>query len=272
MLGLVVVFILYALTGVFRICEWRDRKVSRPEFSLIFAAVFLLEFAVAQKPSLVLIVGSDNLDYFLALSAIFSLLVYRHVRDRLGYVSVVGVDIDGVLGDQVPPVLARLQDKGIGSGVTPQQISSWDQRIGNTRIDLEIEQCLLDAEFVRAMPLVPGSKDAMSQLCKAFHVVVATSRPLETEQVTKAWLKANFDFHEYVDTRQRGKEELGLKYLVEDSPFNVTRFALNGDVALLFSQPWNQEENEDMKQLVRTGRVFRCHGWADVLARLRQLD
>src|SRR2546428_1323530 len=209
--GLVVVFGLYALTGLIRIIEWKDRKVSQPWLAIPFGAAFAVEWYVSGS------YGAETSVSALLLGVSFLMLIgYRWARGKLGYPVIipVGIDVDGVLGDQVSPVLVRIQNrKKIALGFTKEKIASWNQAINGSSIDKEIEEALLDPEFVREMPVIPGSTAAMADLRKTFHVVITTSRPLETESETVSWLKRNFpkSFHEFVNTRYFGKETLGLK-------------------------------------------------------------
>ena len=205
--------------------------------------------------------------------AFVMVLGYRSVRGRLGYPTIipVGIDIDGVLGEQVPPVLERIQSKkGLGKNMTKKDITKWDLPINGTSIDREIEEALLDPEYVREMPVVQGSTSALTDLNKHFHVVITTSRPFETEGETISWLRKHFRFHEYANARLVGKEAIGLRFLVDDYPKNIVRFAASGGTALLFTQPWNMEEDSEVADLMRAGKVIRCHGWDDVRKRLSE--
>ena len=268
--GLVVVFVVYAITGLVRIIEWKDRKVSLPWLSLIFAGLFTVElYLSASHPD----VSASTILLFLAFA---TLLLYRGARGKFGYPLIipVGIDVDGVLGDQVPPALMRIQQrKKIGIGYTKERITNWNQPIDGSSIDKEIEEALLDPEFVREMPLVPGSTAAMSELHKKFHIVISTSRPLETESETIKWLRRNFpkSFHEFVNTRLFGKETLGLKILVDDYSNNIRRFASAGGIGLLFSQPWNIAEDDELREQIRAGKVIRCNGWDAVKDTLQKL-
>jgi 5'(3')-deoxyribonucleotidase len=50
----------------------------------------------------------------------------------------IGIDIDGVLGEQVPHVLDRLHRRGVGIGISKDKITSWNFPIDNTSISKEI--------------------------------------------------------------------------------------------------------------------------------------
>lgn len=268
LLGLVVIFAIYGVDGIIRICEWHDRKVSKWWLSFSFAIIFLLEWYASSFEW----VYSSWILFFLALISIFG---YRIIRSRLGYPSlfVVGVDVDGVLGEQVPPVLQRMSRKGNGVNLTKESITEWNFPIDDTDISKEIEEALLDPIFVREMPVVQGSTSAMEQLYKEYHVVIATSRPMETEQETKSWLKKNFKFHEFVNTREVGKNIHGLSVLIDDNLENVRAFASSGGYALLFSQPWNRKiENEDFENFVRTRKIVRCKDWNAVSKSLASIE
>jgi 5'(3')-deoxyribonucleotidase len=258
------------ITGVFRIKEWsNDRKVSRPELSFVFGSVFgLMTYVSAFYAT------ATWVPWTLVILSIVAIFVYREIRRRLGYprLLVVGVDVDGVLGDQVSHVLNRLHGMGKAADIQKHNITDWNYPLDGTDIALEIENALLDKRFVKEMPVVPGSIDSMEHLHKKFHAVIATSRPNETEPETIEWLRRNFEFHEYVNARDIGKENLGLDVLIDDNIDNVKAFAASSHYALLLSQPWNRNEDDVIKGLLKSKKVIRCSDWNDVEKRLDEIQ
>jgi len=121
------------------------------------------------------------------------------------------------------------------------------------------------------MPLQPGSTTAMPGLYEKYHIVIATSRPVETQAATIAWLNKNFKFHEFANTRQVGKAALGLDLLVDDSLENTKNFASTKGVAILYSQPWNRSEDSDLKMLIANRKLIRCEGWPAVVEQIGKL-
>lgn len=113
--------------------------------------------------------------------------------------------------------------------------------------------------------MVHGSTAVMERLYKKYHLVIATSRPKKTEEDTKKWIRKNYKFHEFVNTREVGKDKLGLDVLIDDNLDNAKDFASMGGYALLFSQPWNEIiQNEEIEKLTREGKIVRCEGWNNV--------
>jgi 5'(3')-deoxyribonucleotidase len=258
--------VIYSIDGIVRICEWHDGKVSKWWLSLSFAIIFLAEWYAT-------IITHISL-WILSFTALISVISYRIIRSKLGYPSllVVGVDVDGVLGEQVPPVLERLKFKK-GLHLTKEAVTEWDLPINETSITKEIEEALLDPNFVKEMPLVQGAQHAMKRLYKKYHIVIVTSRPRETEKETKDWLKRHFKFHEFVNTREFGKNIRGLHVLIDDNLENIKICASSGCYGLLFSQPWNQTiQDEELKSLIRAEKVIRCNGWDDVLKALPKIE
>jgi 5'(3')-deoxyribonucleotidase len=211
-------------------------------------------------------IGSDY-PWIFAVSGLVLLLIYRVIRGRMYCpLLVLGIDVDGVLGDQVPPTLDRIKGKGKGKNLCKDDITSWDHPIDDTDFTKEIEECLLDKDFVMEMPVISGSISALEKLYKVYHLVIATNRPSETEQYTVSWLRKNFKFHEFINTREVGKDSLGLDVLVDDNPENIKSFARTGKKALLFSQPWNKDySDKEFDRLVREKKIVRCDSWKKTL-------
>ncbi len=263
--SLFLVFAVYSIIGKVRRAEWRDTKVAKPWLSLFFALAFLAEWVA--------------LNFYQTDPVILLLLAiplnggYRSIRSKLGYPRplFVGVDIDGVLGDQVPPALERAQRDGKGTGLTKEKITSWNYPVDGTNISDIIETALLDPNYVLEMKPIPGAVSALKSMLEEYHVVIATDRPVETEKDTREWLEDNFGFHEFANTRGIGKDTLELDVLIDDNPSNIARAAASGIMGLLFAQPWNREADEELRKYLSEGKIYRCDGWPEVLKRVVDL-
>lgn len=101
LLGLATVFFFYVINGMARICEWRDWKVSKPWLSSLFALAFIFEWYLLESW---LATYLQSLSWILIFFGLALLVSYRIARAKLGYPTlvVIGVDVDGVLGEQVP--------------------------------------------------------------------------------------------------------------------------------------------------------------------------
>lgn len=182
----------------------------------------------------------------------------------------IAVDVDGVLGDQVPPILSKLNTK-YRIHLSKEDITDWKYPIMDTSIDVEIEKSLLDQRYVLEMPLIEGAKEGMLYLWQNHFVIIATSRPKESEDATLKWLSSNFKFHEYCNTRGKSKEFLHAHILIDDNIQNIREFSSNSDIGLLFSQPWN-ENRSSIRDLIERGKVYCCDCWKNVLNLIKLLE
>jgi len=182
----------------------------------------------------------------------------------------IAVDVDGVLADQVPPILVKLNPK-YGIKLTKKDITDWKYPIMDTSIDVEIENALLDKSYVLEMPIIEGAKDGMLYLWRNHLVIIATSRPSETEDSTLNWVSLNFKFHEFCNTRGKSKRSLNADILIDDNVQNIEDFSKSTGLGLLFSQPWNQDRSS-VERLIEKGKVYCCEGWMDVLEIVKMLE
>ena len=180
------------------------------------------------------------------------------------------MDVDGVLGDQVPHILSKLNAK-YSIKLSKEDITDWEYPIMDTKIDVEIEKALLDPRYVLKMPVIEGAKEGTLYLWQNHFVMIATSRPKEAENATLKWLSSNFKFHEYCNTRGKSKKSLRADILIDDNIQNIKEFSSSGGIGLLFSQPWN-ENRSSIKDLVDRGKVYCCDGWTNVLSIVKLLE
>jgi len=176
----------------------------------------------------------------------------------------IAVDVDGVLADQVPQ-LSRWVTRKYGISIKKSDVKLWHQPIGDTDFLQEIEQALLDANFVLTMPLVRGARQALEKMASLHCVVVATSRPIEANESTMEWLKRNgLRFHEFLNTRKEGKSSLYADVLIDDHLESVRDFALTKGIAILLSQPWNSDHSS-IEELVTSGVIVCAKNWQEIV-------
>ena len=176
----------------------------------------------------------------------------------------IGVDVDGVLGDQIPEVVARMYKKW-GLKITRDDIKSWRQRFGSSDIEKEIEEALLDKSYVCNMPLHAGARAALDEIRGENVIVVITARPETTDEWTQLWLRTNEIYYdEYINARRSGKTGHGLNVLIDDYIGNIARFLLETTgYGVLFDQPWNRER-EELRLWVDRGRLLVARGWNEI--------
>ncbi|MBZ9572549.1 hypothetical protein KJA15_04430 [Patescibacteria group bacterium] len=174
----------------------------------------------------------------------------------------VGVDIDGVLGDQVSPVLSKIHEK-YDIILEKKDIIEWDFEFGNTNIEIEINNALLCRDFVLNMPVINGAKDGIKYLQKNYSVFIASSRPKKTEKETLQWLSSEFNIYGYINTRNINKGSLEFDILIDDNLTNIENFSRNQGIGILFSQPWNQKR-QTIKDLISKHKVFCCDNWKSI--------
>jgi len=137
----VLFFGLYLLDGFIRIWEYHDvnaSKISQLRNFFISYLVLLGLYIAFQKYNLLNVV---YLNYGVMLACAGIYLNYRLAREPYHSETIftIVVDVDGVLADQVTPVLENINEK-FGSNYKKSDIVLWDQPlpIANTNIKIEV--------------------------------------------------------------------------------------------------------------------------------------
>lgn len=272
--GFVVVFFLYFVVGELRRAEYRDPQASRIPL-IIYHGIAMLIVAIAYTVLLKawphLMGAMPSLFVFLAFASMASFRWFREWRklpwrDKTKR-STIAVDMDGVLVEQVVPVLQKLKkEKSID--LCKNDITDWEYPIGDTDIKSEIERAERDEEFVQKMPPMEGASEALKILSKKFDIVVATSRETCSDPWSRQWLaKHSITYNRLINTRSEGKVLHGINLLIDDYIGNIEEFMRNGPPnrrAILFAQPWNRN-TEQINDLIEAGKVKIAHSWQSVL-------
>lgn len=273
--GFVVVFGLYCISGLVRKAEYGEEASKTPLIIKYGVIVLVGSIVYMVVPSISLSNYSWVLWLFVGLPLIV-MVIYRWEREwhELPWVAKrqiqVAVDMDGVLVEQVTPVLEKLrQEKRIE--VHKSMVTDWEYPIGETNIKIEIEKAEQQQEFVKKMPPIEGAIDGIGTLSKKYKIVIATSRELVTDNWSKNWLENNgIHYERFVNTRSAGKTLEGIDILIDDYIGNIKQFIENGDEnrqAILFAQPWNQDVRK-IADLIEQGKVQIAHSWPAVLSLL----
>jgi len=271
-----VVFFLYILSGWLRCLEHHDKEASKTKL-LIKHLILMCSVAIAftiwhevysPVPSYI-----NWIFVFLPGLIMLSFRWFREWKDlpwRIKRKKTIAVDLDGVLAEQVIPVLSRIKNE-LGIEMTKAEMTDWALPIANTNIKDEIEKALRDGDFISKMPVIKGGVEAVQELNLRYSVVIATARDPMTENYTRDWLKKNgIEYKELINTYHKGKILNNVDILIDDYIGNVQVFLNNGaksKMAILFSQPWNQNTIQ-ISNLISSGRVLIARSWQEVLSYL----
>jgi uncharacterized HAD superfamily protein len=266
LLGYVLVFAMYVVSGLLR-RRTHGSQASRPgtlvRYLVAYSALATLYWIAKHYWA-----GSDQfVSYWLnaaALSAALCLILLfrarrqkrvdreRHKTEQL----TIGVDVDGVLADQVTPVLPRvLKDHGVA--LRYEDITQWRLPIGSSDIAQEIAKAQAYRSYVLEMPLHHGASELMAVLSSEARVLVVTARKGEARGWTSQWLFRHGLAHDQLLWGEEAqKSEHGADILIDDYLGNLLEFLRNArGVAVLVDQPWNRER-EELASFIDQGRAF----------------
>lgn len=101
--------------------------------------------------------------------------------------------------------------------------------------------------------------------------MIASAKPTETKEFTLRWLRKYFNFNVFVSVVNKEKADLDADVLIDDNIENIFAFSARKGVGILFSQPWNRER-EELKPMIKEGKVRICKDWPEVLKQIEELD
>lgn len=187
----------------------------------------------------------------------------------------IAVDVDGVLADHVSAVLSRLRTEHGGFTRTKSTMTHWDEPLPSldTSLKPEIEAAESDPAFVHEIPPIEGAIEGTTMLADRGHeLIIVTARPEENLPMTHKWLEANeipYNREESLSTKGQMKTISDAEVLIDDFPGHIRDFAKTGRYAILFAQPWNEAQVDD---LTESPRIFAAEGWEQVLDIIQSLS
>lgn len=185
---------------------------------------------------------------------------------------VIGVDIDGVLADQIDGIIPRIKER-LGLDLRYEDIVEFRLALGSSDLSREIVTAMNDREYLQHMPLHEGAHDFLAGLQAAgLRVKVLTARPAGTERLTRHWLEHNaLPYDELTHLEEGLKSVGGADILVDDYAGNVAEFLREtSGHAVLLRHPWNEHAPE-LASWEQSGRLHRAEDLKAATSRIREI-
>jgi len=184
----------------------------------------------------------------------------------------IGVDIDGVLADQVAAVLMEIE-KDYGKRYSKSEINRAHWSFQGIEIWTEISRLLSDPDYVIRVPVIEGSQEAIKQLSRVDHdLLVVTARRPHTEEATRRWLKTHFPcLDQYHHARTGTKHSIPSDVLIDDLDLNIAEFVKSDTKrrGILFLHPWSLNDTDiDLY----SDQVFFCPEWQSVVKAVEEIS
>lgn len=280
----VVLYVLYVVSGQLR--RWAYGSwASQIKANAVFLGVYVglwLAYVASRGGKCRLACGSSPREWqnaLFLLGTVAGVILYRWWRRKLSarrhrermQGPVVGVDIDGVLADQVTEILRRANGR-FGLSLGYDDVAEWRLPIGDTNIADLIFDAMEDPDYVLNMPLHGGATDLVKALYPKGPLKFVTARPPVARDSTAEWLDANrLANNGIIHAKEESKHLYALDVLVDDYLGNVLAFLRNSKgSAVLVDQPWNRDRDELADYLV-AGRCVVVNRLGDVATAVSDL-
>lgn len=251
LIGYPLVFVLYLASGFLR--RWiHGTKASKPIPLFIGLAAYIALLIGYQAALSRAFIGTGLLNTITLVVAFVLMFGYRSYRRSLVKKDeqraarlTIGIDVDGVLADQITGVLPRIKERH-DVILTYADITEWELPIKDSNIAVEIVDAQASRDYVLEMAVHEGAKRFLAFLHELHRIVVITARKGEAATTwTAEWLqKHQLPYDEVIAGSETKKSEHRTDVLIDDFIGNVSEFLANTKgVAVLVEQPWNRERH-----------------------------
>ena len=284
LIGYPLVFVLYLTSGFLR-RRVHGKRASRPSY-MIYACIAYTLLAIGYHIARAQAFVDAETQNALAIASILTLMfAYRGFRRRRVQLDeqqtprlAIGIDVDGVLADQITGVLPRIAERHDVT-LAYDDIVDWCLPIKDSDIKREILRAQEDRSYVIGMPVHEGAGRLLRAIGRAHRLVVITARkgnaaiPWTTE-----WLKRNGLAHdEVIASSEAQKSTHRTDVLIDDFVGNIDEFLKNTKgIAVLVDQPWNRDRRVLEEIFGREKRLFIVSDllelrmlWPEIVSRAR---
>lgn len=265
------IFISYAISGVLRRISYGSIASSlRP--ILTFLALYALVAGLYWYQRRTQHQDATTLNAAALFVCLALMLAYRLVRRRIGNTNrarkaaglKIGVDVDGVLANQITGILPRLKRR-LNVTLRYEDVTDWKLPLDGSDIAKEILIAMQDSDYLLSMPVHNHARDVVTELYRSHSIKILTARPLGSEPYTKTWLQKNgIQYDSLASVKEKEKSLYATDVLVDDYLGNIKAYLdeTNG-VAILVDQPWNRDR-PTVQTYIDEGRLFVTVGLLDV--------
>lgn len=274
--GFVWIFAGYVISGVLRKLR-HGHLASNLSPILVFVALYSIVLLGYNT----LISGADRtaLNYFAVGAAFALMLTYRSVRRILSRKKQerkesglrIGIDVDGVLANQINGVIPRIKRR-LGVDIAYEDVTAWRLPISTSDIAEEIRIAMLDNDYILSMPCHIGAKAVMTSMSQDNQIKIITARPPSGEEATRVWLESHgIPYDSISSIKEREKSFLATDVLVDDYIGNIIEYlsSTNG-TGILVDQPWNRERNS-VHEYIRSKRLYIVQTLLEIDGLIRKL-
>lgn len=263
LVGYAALFGFYLIGGTVRRRAYgrRASDVATISVGLATYAFLAILYAIARMTGTL---APAMLNGLILVAAFFIMIFYRRLRGqrrakrqaRKESGLSIGVDVDGVLANQIEGILPRNAERH-GIDLMYESVTDWRLQVGDTDIAEEILSAMGDPRYVLSMPVHEGAQAFVDAFGEFHHVVALTSRPPETRALTEQWLHQNrLAVDAVVSAKEAAKSAKGTDWLIDDYIGNIDDYlGRTAGRAILVDQPWNRERSV-LSQYVDQGRLF----------------
>lgn len=178
---------------------------------------------------------------------------------------VIGVDIDGVLGDQIKAISPVVEAR-FGYPLLTEHVTTYSHPIEDTHLGRLLWTAMDDPEFVRAMPVHAGAEMMLQELRQLGEILIITARPAAADAVTRGWLTENsLHFDRFMLGEMAKKSVAGSDILIDDYSGNLAEYLDNTEGnGVLVERPWNVNDLEPVAEHLSSGRLQIASSLAEV--------
>lgn len=248
-LGFMFIFVGYLISGTLRRKVY-GRLASTIWLINLFVIIFLAYYFLY---AYLVIIGRINIPTLNAgaIALLFATMVfYRFSRTRIKDKKSkrkkaglrIGIDVDGVIADQITGVIPRIKRR-LGISLRYQEVVHWKMPLGQSSIDKEIVFAMEDSNYISSMLMHPFARAIIDDLYEENNISIITARPAHTESWTRLWLtKQGISFDNLYSVQENEKSLYALDMLIDDYIGNILEFLdKTTGYAILINQPWNQD-------------------------------
>lgn len=271
LLGFPIIFVAYLFSGLARRLS-HGKLATNPKPIIWMGLAYVVLYVVYWRVYVAASVFSQwrpGINASAVVLALGLMIAYRMVRRRM--VSrqrelkkaglVVGVDVDGVLANQIEGIVPRVRAR-LGIQLSYDDVTEWRLRLGDSDIAKEIGLAFGDSDYVLGMPVHSGARELIDALYRSNRITLLTARPKDAKAWTLQWLDNHgFTFDELVNVTEEKKSFYRSDVLIDDYVGNIKEYLTNtSGTAILVSQPWNTRGSEELQDWILKRRLYVVKG------------
>lgn len=186
----------------------------------------------------------------------------------------IGIDIDGVIIDFKDVMVDYINNKH-GTNICINDFKKYNDNIDGIVVKDEVWHLFNNnSDILKDIPDIKDASLYINKLYNKEHIIkIVTHRPAKILSETLYSLSKHLiPYHSFIMCNSYSKATADIDILIDDKIENIIDICETNRYGVLFLQPWNKNQINELCKYMKGGKAFVCDNWEVIYNLIKSLE